>query len=131
MRMCNKVGADVRLVYIYLKRQGVVLRNTRPNRISVEGVWNERSGDPVSRSGVHYLIWTLPPAHFHPRSSGSLSPLLSFISSQYSPATSRGHQVKHSHSSIPPVCFFGKFAWSEAAFGVEKLTESRSAASCK
>ncbi len=31
-----KVGADVRFW-----RQGVVWQNTRPNRISVGGVWNE------------------------------------------------------------------------------------------
>ncbi len=64
----GKVGADV--------RQGVVVQNTRPNRISVGGVWNGRSGDPVSRSGVHCLIWTLPPAHFYPRSNDFPFPLL-------------------------------------------------------
>jgi hypothetical protein len=133
MRLRNKVGADVRLVYIYLERQGVVLQNTRPNRISVGGVWNGRSGDPVSRSGVHYLIWILPPAHFYPQSSDfPFSPPSSFfISSQYSSATSRGHQVKHSHSSIPPDCFSGSLFGRKAHLGAEKLTESRSAASCK
>jgi hypothetical protein len=114
----NKVGADVmRLVYIYLARQGIVLQNTRPNiirrgleweigRSSVK-IWGSLLNlDITTRaflSTVKRFPFPSPPPIF-------LFPLN--IPLRPPAATSQALAFEYS-----PGLFFRKFTWSETAFG--------------
>ena len=92
------------------------LQNTRPNRISV-GVWNGRSGDPVSRSGVHYLIWILPPAFLSTVKRFPFPSLLFFYFLSIFPCDLPQPSSQALALEYSPGLFFRKFTWSESAFG--------------